>query len=82
MNRSTFAVPFLVALAFAGGTLITQPSAAGQPHMRSAQDALKVAERHLEDASQDKGGHRKRALDHVRQALTEVRAGIKYDRRH
>jgi hypothetical protein len=55
---------------------------ADQPQMHEALRALRDAERHLERASHDKGGHRVKALEHVRAAIHQVEAGIRFDRRH
>lgn len=52
-----------------------------QPHMRSALAALKKAERELTAATPDKGGHRTRAEDLIRQAIREVEQGISFDNR-
>ncbi|MFL6335199.1 MAG: hypothetical protein ACJ754_17950 [Pyrinomonadaceae bacterium] len=53
-----------------------------QPHMQAALDKLQSARSNLEAATDDKGGHRVKALDHVNQAIDEVKAGIEYDRTH
>jgi hypothetical protein len=53
-----------------------------QPRMQSALDALRVAQRELRAADNDKGGHRVRALRLVDEAIEEVEAGIRYDRRN
>lgn len=58
-----------------------QRAAADQPHMQAALDALEVAENQLEQADNDKGGHKRRALELVRRAQAQVRAGIGFDRR-
>jgi len=50
--------------------------------MQAALDALKLADRELAAASADKGGHRAKAQDLVRQAIVQVERGIQYDRRH
>jgi hypothetical protein len=55
---------------------------ADQPAMKKALGHLEKAEKSLENATSDKGGHRAKALDHVRKAIDEVEAGIKFDRRH
>jgi len=70
-----------IALAFVLGAA-AQRAAADQPHMQAALDALQVAENQLQQASDDKGGHRRRALELVRRAQAQVEAGIKFDRRH
>ncbi len=53
-----------------------------QPEMRAALQSLRDAESALQRASRDKGGHRGRAIDLIRQAQREVQAGIDYDNRH
>jgi hypothetical protein len=53
-----------------------------QPKMHAALSALRRAQRDLEAAEHDKGGHREKALDLVRSAISEVEAGISYDRTH
>jgi len=47
-----------------------------QPHMQAALDALESAKNNLERASADKGGHRAKALDLVKDAISEVKMGI------
>ena len=53
-----------------------------QPEMHAALQSLRDAENSLQRASRDKGGHRGRAIDLIRQAEREVQAGIDYDNRH
>lgn len=55
---------------------------ADQPLMQSALGHLQAAERDLEAATADKGGHRVEALRLVRAAQAEVRQGIRHDRRN
>jgi hypothetical protein len=69
------------ALAGAAG-LMAGASIASQPRMDSALDHLNAAERDLQAATADKGGHRNRALDLTRQAQAQVRKGMRYDRRN
>ena len=73
-------------LAIAGTLLLmgcsSLSTAEYQPAMEKALDALLVAERALQNASHDKGGHRVAALEHVRMAIRETRKGIRYDNRH
>ncbi len=47
-----------------------------QPHMTAALTALESAKNNLERAANDKGGHRKQALDLVKDAISEVNKGI------
>jgi hypothetical protein len=60
----------------------TMPKAENQPHMSAALDHLQQAEKDLEEASHDKGGHRTKALSLVKQAMSEVQQGIQYDNTH
>jgi hypothetical protein len=53
-----------------------------QPRMQAARSDLQAARAQLRNATNDKGGHRNRALEHVESALNEVAAGIRFDRRH
>ena len=55
---------------------------ADQPAMQGALDALKSAEKQLQIAEADKGGHRAKALIYVRDAIAEVQKGIEYARKH
>ena len=55
---------------------------ADQPRMQSALSHLESAERELEAATDDKGGHRVEALRLVRAAQKQVRQGIKFDRQN
>jgi hypothetical protein len=54
----------------------------GQPHMTSALSALRTAEAQLAKATHDKGGHRVKALAHVRAAIAQVKQGIAHDAKH
>jgi hypothetical protein len=47
-----------------------------QPHMQAALNALENAKASLNKATPDKGGHRAKALDLVRDAIDEVKKGI------
>jgi methanogenic corrinoid protein MtbC1 len=47
-----------------------------QPHMERAKNALESAKNSLERASADKGGHRQKALDLVKDAIDQVNKGI------
>lgn len=53
-----------------------------QPHMEAALDKLRSARSNLEAATDDKGGHRVKAIEHVNKAIDEVQKGIEYDRTH
>ena len=62
--------------------LLALPAGADQPHMQTALDYLHAAEKELEKAAADKGGHRTNAISLVKRAITEVDRGIAYDRHH
>jgi len=47
-----------------------------QPHMTAALTALESAQNNLEHATSDKGGHRARAMDIIKDAMNEVKKGI------
>lgn len=51
-----------------------------QPKMQTARDQLQDALNHLQRATADKGGHRARAIELVRDAIAEVNKGIAFDR--
>ena len=53
-----------------------------QPHMQAALDKLQSARSNLEAATDDKGGYRIKALEHVNKAIDEVQKGIDYARTH
>lgn len=62
--------------------LAARPAEAQQPHMQAAKDALQSAISHLEQGSNDKGGHRVAALKSAKDALEHVEKGIRFDRRN
>jgi hypothetical protein len=77
------ALGILLGLGVSAGTAQRrQARAEPQPHMRLALDALRSAEHHLGEATGDKGGHRVRAIQLVRQAEAEVQRGIDWDNTH
>lgn len=57
-------------------------STADQPNMTAAREHLNYALGNLNRASADKGGYREQAQALVREAITQVNAGIEYDRTH
>jgi hypothetical protein len=74
-------VVLLIAAVLYGEFLIGRASA-DQPRMHAALEALRLAERELAAADNDKGGHRAKAISHTRKAIAEVEKGIRFDRRH
>lgn len=81
LYRRPIVVAFVLVLVLLGGFLAGRVTA-DQPHMQAALDALRLANKELELASADKGGHRARAIAHVREAIVEVERGIAFDRSH
>lgn len=53
-----------------------------QPNMQQAMSSLMEAQSYLLYATPDKGGHRMKALEFVKQAMKETQQGIEYDRTH
>jgi hypothetical protein len=51
-----------------------------QPHMQNALNSLESAKDNLNRATADKGGHRAKALDYVKDAISEVKKGIEAGR--
>lgn len=52
------------------------------PQIRAAMRALMNAERHLQEAAHDYGGHRVKAMEIIKQAQEELRAGLEWHRAH
>ncbi len=80
-------LPFILGAIFtitflASFDMLSAANAERQPLMRSALKDLLSAERKLELATPDKGGHRVKALRHVRKAIKEVEKGIAFDNRY
>ena len=65
---------------FAGSTVAA--CAFDQPQMREAREDLQKARAKLNAASADKGGHRENAIGAVNNAIAEINAGMRFDRRH
>lgn len=53
-----------------------------QSNMRQAISSLQEAQKYLERATRDKGGHRVKALELIQQAIRETQLGIEFDRTH
>ena len=53
---------------------------ADQTNMKAAKEHLQNALNHLQRADKDKGGHREKAIELVRDAINQVNKGIAYDR--
>ena len=50
----------------------------GQPHMEAAMTAMNTAMEHLKEATEDKGGHKAKAIMHLKAAIEQTQAGIDY----
>lgn len=72
----------LAAVLVASLALLAPTSQADQPNMQAALDALQQARAALQRASHDKGGHRAKAIEHVDAAIAQVKAGMRFDRKH
>jgi hypothetical protein len=77
MRKVVSSVSLVVAV-FASGLVLggALSARADQPHMESALSQLRGALEELKAATHDKGGHRVKAMDLVRQAIDEVQMGI------
>ena len=73
--KSLFATMLLLGVVAIAG-------AVDQPHMQAARSSLQTAKAQLQKATADKGGHRVNAIGLINSAITEVNAGIGFDRRH
>jgi hypothetical protein len=62
-----------VTMVFSAGVVV-----GAQPHMQNALGSLQGAKSQLQQASNNKGSHRVRAIELVDQAISEVQAGINY----
>ena len=72
-------IALLAALVFMPGSSVGRET---QPEMTAALQNLREAQRNLQLASRDKGGHRANAVNLVNRAIAEIEAGIQYDNRH
>jgi hypothetical protein len=69
--------------AVASGHLIGEATAEEkQPHMKAALKLLQDADAQLEKATADKGGHRVKAREHVKNAVEQVKKGIEFDNKN
>ena len=57
-------------------------SYADQPRMQAARINLQQARAQLQGALRNKGGHRAQAMAYIDSAISEINAGIRFDRRH
>lgn len=60
----------------------SEPASPDQPFMQRAKDNLQQSLSNLNKATADKGGHRNKAIDLVKEAIAEVNKGISFDRKN
>ncbi|MFL5320112.1 MAG: hypothetical protein ACJ790_10695 [Myxococcaceae bacterium] len=65
-----------------GGIATHAIAAEPQPMMQKALKNLEQALGDLESATHDKGGHRAKAAQLVKDAIAEVKAGMEFDNKH
>jgi hypothetical protein len=70
----------LAALGLLGATV--RSANAYQGNMERALGSLHEALQELQDSTPNKGGHRERAMDMVRQAIAETQAGVTFADEH
>ena len=58
------------------GEMFSPAASLDQPRMQRALDHLRQAKGNLEAATSDKGGHRRKAIGYVNDAIDEVKKGI------
>ena len=75
LSRRTAAKNILTA-GTAGVVLASLAEGAPQPHMEAALKALNNASAQLQQAADDKAGHRAKAIQLVSQAINQVQDGI------
>lgn len=72
----------LAVAAVAAFAFLVPVSHADQPAMRDALASLQRARASLERGTDDKGGHRAKAIRLVDEAIAQVKAGMRFDRRN
>ena len=68
----------LVLVSALGGSLLTGTAMAYQDNMVAARGSLQNAYNYLNQASNNKGGHKQNAMGLIQQAIREVNLGIRY----
>jgi hypothetical protein len=63
-------------------TSLAAISFADQPRMQAARGNLQQARAQLQSALRNKGGHRAQAIVYINSAISEINAGIRFDRRN
>ena len=81
-RRETVALAVSAALAAGGLAAASTPAAAYQGNMERALSQLFGALASLREATPNKGGHRERAINLIKQAISEVEQGIVWAEEH
>jgi hypothetical protein len=68
----------LVLVSALGGSLLTGTAMAYQDNMVAARGSLQNAYNYLNQAANNKGGHKQNAMGLIQQAIHEVNLGIRY----
>ena len=85
MTSRTFASMLalvLIAVAASYNVAVATTPVPDQPYMKAARADLNSARKELLRATSNKEGHRTKALEYVNKAISEVNAGIVFDRKH
>lgn len=69
-------------VAVVSGNFVSEATADEQPHMKAALKLLQDGDSQLEKATADKGGHRVKAREHLKNAIDEVKKGIAFDNKN
>ena len=69
-------------VAVVSGNMVRDAVADEQPHMKAALKLLQDGDTQLEKATADKGGHRVKAREHLKNAIEEVKKGIAFDNKN
>lgn len=69
-------------VAVVSGNMVRDAVADEQPHMKAALKLLQDGDAQLEKATADKGGHRVKAREHLKNAIEEVKKGIAFDNKN
>ena len=80
MKRSTCLTLIALTLAFVLGFATRAYTAEQHPELLAADKALHNGLSHLEKAAHDFGGHRVKAAEHVRAALSEISQAYAFDK--
>ena len=79
MKRSASLTVLALGVAFALGFATRAYTAEKHPELLAADRALHNGLNHLEKAAHDFGGHRVKAMEHIRQALSEISQAYAFD---